>query len=258
MANRDFLQTAMPDASPDKAPMLAQLNRQFGADTATNQGIVAGQMRDQTSPEIIESAHEAAVRAGDVGAVTTLKALAVDKNIKLGANEMLFNTTTGKSVVSNTAGEKIRAQIEQGKNDRDAANNASRDYKTDSVEASAQARIEALLSNSGSHGEFATKQAAGIAIGMSKEDAYAAAMGSKIPSVQQMTMSLINAGMVSPPKNSTPTQAADFYANLGKQLHDRFTVPTAPVASIATGANPPGQIQMPVGANRPPLSSFGK
>ena len=99
--------------------------------------VASGKMRDRTDSEALDWAHSQALSDGNLKAAAALKTAAGDKWLKLGANDMLFNTTTGQSGVTNTAGEKIKTEglesqerwtalVEQGRNDRTKADNDAR------------------------------------------------------------------------------------------------------------------------------------
>lgn len=103
---------AMPDDNPDKAGLIAQLDRQTASDQKTADDAVAGQTRMPTREEAVAAATKTALARGDLQAVAALKAINTDKYSTLAAGATLFDSTTGRVVLtnnSNTDRELIRA-----------------------------------------------------------------------------------------------------------------------------------------------------
>lgn len=128
---------ALPDDNPDKAGMLAQLQRQSGSDNQTAQDSVAGQTRKMTATEATEAAL-AAVKANDLQAYIAAKAALGDKYLTVPDNASLIDTTTGKVAFSNTGGRDLALEREDRKDARSAAD-------IDSREKIAQSHIDAVL-----------------------------------------------------------------------------------------------------------------
>lgn len=69
---------ALPDDNPDKAPLLAQVERQLSADQATANAAVGGQTRAPTMKEALTTAISKAASNGDTRAYDSLRKLAAE------------------------------------------------------------------------------------------------------------------------------------------------------------------------------------
>jgi hypothetical protein len=138
---------AWPD-SPDKSAALAQLNRQFGADTDANEGIVGGQMRDRTNAESLDQAYSDALKDGNVKAATAIKAMQADKYTKVGKDEAILDRN-GKLVFQSHTGAdeaELREQsAERRANTRADGQATAAQIRADASERNTQARIDAMI-----------------------------------------------------------------------------------------------------------------
>ena len=256
---------ALPE-SADKTAALAQLDRQISADTATNQGIVAGKMRDRSSSEVTDSAYDQAMRTGDVKAATAIKALQSDKFTKVGANEMVLDRN-GRVVIANTAGAELAAahdeSSERRANIRADASERAANARADATENAAQIRAEASMANTQARIDA---QTAGMSKGqksawIQQYDVRMTVKGATTESVlddmgeskhksdDQLTLDIMKGlregGVVRPPKDykGDPTE---FYMGESKKTLELLRAGGKPTAT--SSVNPPSMPDLPAGA----------
>ena len=243
---------ALPESS-DKTAALAQLDRQISADTATNQGIVAGKMRDRSSTESVDAAYDEAMKAGDVKAATAIKALQSDKFTKVGANEMVLDRH-GRVVIANTAGAELAA-------DRDASAERRANTRADATEGAAQIRADASMANmqaridaqtdgmsKGQRSAWIQQVDRLVAMGKTNEEALDYMGESKHKPDEAIiltTAASLQANGLRPPKGSTidPTVYA---VQQARKALDAARAGDKPATS--TGANPLAMPDLPTGA----------
>lgn len=238
---------ALPE-SADKTAALAQLERQISADTATNQGIVAGKMRDRSSSEVTDSAYDQAMRTGDVKAATAIKALQSDKFTKVGANEMVLDRN-GRVVIANTAGadrqvahDEIQYQrtelTEKGRNDRTKADNDARaELETKRMLLGMpKDQQTAMIQNM----HYLTDPIDKGGLGKTSEEALQILGQAKEKPRVQSALSYLATGMVTVPEGVDPLQFA-------METIDKAEGKRAAAKQTPTGPTP---------TNRPPITSF--
>jgi hypothetical protein len=103
----------------DRAAALAQLDRQFAADTASAKAIAGPRMR--TPDEALADAIQKAKASGDLQALAALKAMIPDKTLKIGKDEAIVDAANPSRVIfANTAGtDKERMKIEADRNSQE-------------------------------------------------------------------------------------------------------------------------------------------
>lgn len=242
---------ALPDSS-DKTAALAQLDRQISADTATNQGIVAGKMRDRSSSEVTDSAYDQALRDGDVKAATTIKGLQSDKFTKVGANEMVLDRN-GRVVIANTAGAELAAahddSSERRANIRATATENAAQIRAEASTANMQARIDAQTAgmNKGQKSAWIQQYDVRMTVkGATTENVLDDMGESKHKSDDQLTLDIMkgmrDGGAVRPPKDFKGDSTAWFMGEAKKTL-----------GLLRAGEQ---ATTSPASKSRPPISSF--
>lgn len=131
----------LTDDNPDKAGLIAQLERQHAGDQNSAQvsaqkaadDSVAGQTRKRTNSEALDAAVDWA-KQNDLPAYAAGKGLIADKTMSVGEGSTIINPQTGKVIFSNSA-----------KADRTDAMEAGRDRRHDEEMKMQQKKLDAMV-----------------------------------------------------------------------------------------------------------------
>ena len=218
-------------------------------------GIITQKMRDRTTPEVLAAAYDAALRDGKLDAAKAIKEMMVDKNLVVGANSTVFDTTTGKVVFSNDAGEKMKLEGILAESRKTELKEDGKDRRT-KADNDARAELEMKRLTAGM---TPVQQSAWVQQVRLRMEVPGATLESAIRSMDTKKddspeRTIINiAGDMELSRSPKPPPGADAGAFYMAEAQKRYAIAQAGGKASTSGVNP-----LPTTMSRPPIADFNR